>query len=55
LPIASSSATPVLPLPSQETDWLPALSSFNTPLNRLDDESEADEMEQSTMKFIKEE
>lgn len=50
-----SSSPPSLPLPSQEIGWLPALSSFNTPLNRLDDESEADEMEQSTPKFIKEE
>lgn len=52
---SSRSGPPTLPLPSQETDWLPALSSFNTPLNRRIDESEADEMEQSTPKFIKEE
>lgn len=52
---SSSSGMPALPLPSQEIGWLPALSSFNTSLNRMDDEIEADEVEQSTPKFIKEE
>jgi hypothetical protein len=52
---SGSSGTPSLPLPSQEIGWLPALSSFNTPLNRMDDDSEADEMKQSIPKFIKEE
>lgn len=52
---SGSSGTPSLPLPSQEIGWLPALSSFNTPLNRMDDEIEANKMEQSTPKFIKEE
>lgn len=51
----SSNGPPTLPLPSQEIGWLPALSSFNTSLKRMDDESEADEMELSTPKFIKEE
>lgn len=51
---SSSSRPPALPLPSQETGWLPALSSFNMPLKGMEDDNETDKVEQSTPKFIRE-